>query len=159
MAQPVHSSMLNATLPSSRPALHSSNERDKGEFVCDNSLSDCETESDVVSYYEEARSTMVQGKFNLRSWASNSKQFHSRTEKDNANDTSSEVCVLGLRWDPTNDTIALTQKSGDFTKISPMTKRSILRQSAKVYDPLGIIALVTVRARILIQELWRRNFP
>ena len=40
-----------------------------------------------------------------------------------------------------------------------MTKRTVLQQSAKVYDPLGLITPVTVRARFLIQELWRRNLP
>ena len=98
----------------------------KENLYVDNLLSRCETESDVLNYYEEACSTLVQGKFNFRLWASNNKQFIACAEKNNTNDTSSVVCVLGLRWDPTNDTITLPQNSNAFTKTSLMRKRSIL---------------------------------
>ncbi len=152
--------MLNATLHHHLDKYNTPVTADmKENLYVDNLLSGCEAESDVLEYYEEARSTMAKGKFNLRAWASNSEQLHSRAAKDNTNDTNSEVCILGLRWNPTNDTITLTQNNNNFTETSLMTKRTILQQSAKVYDPLGIITPVTVRARILIQDLWRRNLP
>jgi hypothetical protein len=102
---------------------------------------------------------MAQGLFNLRSWASNSQQLCSRVAKDHTEGKSEEVNVLGLRRNPKTVKITLAQNHSNLTQKSPMTKRTVLQQSAKVqvYDPLGLIAPVTVRARILIQELWRRN--
>ena len=54
----------------------------------DNVISGCKSESEAAQYYNEARSILSQAKFNLRSWASNSKhvqllaQNHSVAEKD-----------------------------------------------------------------------------
>ena len=152
--------MLNATLQHHLDQYSTSVTEDmKDNLYVDNLKSGCETEDEAVDYYEEARSTMAKGKFNLRSWASNSQQLRSHVTQDHTNDNSHEVGILGLQWNPTNDKITLTQNSGNLTQKLPMTKRTILQQSAKVYDPLGLITPVTVRARILIQELWRKSLP
>ena len=44
------------------------------------------------------------------------------------------------------------------TTTSNITKREILRESSKIYDPLGLLTPVTIRAKILLQELWKNNF-
>ena len=36
-----------------------------------------------------------------------------------------------------------------------MTKRKVLRISAKIFDPLGWLMPVTIRTRLFLQELWR----
>ena len=38
-----------------------------------------------------------------------------------------------------------------------MTKREVLRESSKILDPIGVLSLVTVRAKILIQRLWQQD--
>jgi hypothetical protein len=40
---------------------------------------------------------------------------------------------------------------------SQWTKRLILRLSATVYNPLGLISPFTVRARTMLQTLWGEN--
>ena len=131
----------------------------KENLYVDNLISGCDTEVDAVAYYEEARSTMSHGKFNLRSWASNSSLLQARTAEDNTNEKSEKVNILGLQWNPTTDNLTLAESSSNLTPNVPATKRKILQQSAKVYDPLGLLAPVTVRARILLQELWQRKLP
>ena len=34
----------------------------------------------------------------------------------------------------------------------------VLRASSKIYDPLGILTPVTIRAKILMQELWKGGY-
>ncbi len=63
----------------------------------DNLISGCESEAKALNYHEEARSIMPQGKFNLRSWARNSKQLCCRADDEKTNDQSDEVCILGLQ--------------------------------------------------------------
>ena len=48
----------------------------------DNILSGCPTEEESVAYYTEARTALSEANFNLRSWASNSKQLCNMAEKD-----------------------------------------------------------------------------
>ncbi|XP_052256338.1 uncharacterized protein LOC127861694 [Dreissena polymorpha] len=38
------------------------------------------------------------------------------------------------------------------------TKRGILQQTSKIYDPLGMLATVTIRAKLLIQDLGKRKY-
>jgi len=38
---------------------------------------------------------------------------------------------------------------------STITKREVLQQSSRLYDPLGFLAPITVQAKILLQELWQ----
>ena len=51
-----------------------------------------------------------------------------------------------------------------FLRLNPIqkrevvTKRDILQQSSKVYDPLGFFSPVTIRAKILLQEIWLQKY-
>ena len=72
--------------------------------------------------------------------------------------------VLGMEWDADTDLLrfhAKFQNVEDFflslkiTKNPVWTKRLILKLSATVYDPLGLISPYTVKARSILQELWK----
>ena len=76
--------------------------------------------------------------------------------KDQVADGNETVNVLGLVWDTIDDTLSLTQKSLDIEH-SPVTKRQVLQQSSKSFDPLGIASPVTVRAKLLLQTLWQKK--
>ena len=41
-------------------------------------------------------------------------------------------------------------------ELSP-TKRTVLKVAARLYDPLGIVSLVTVLMKMLLQEMCARN--
>ena len=43
------------------------------------------------------------------------------------------------------------------TANDPETKRSLLSIASKVFDPMGLITLFTIRAKMLFQELWQRG--
>ena len=40
---------------------------------------------------------------------------------------------------------------------SPVTKRQVLQQSSKSFDPLGMAYPVTIRAKLLLQTLWQKK--
>ena len=48
---------------------------------------------------------MLEAKFNLRSWASNSKQLQAIATRDNVVDKNLTVNTLGLRWNTCTDMI------------------------------------------------------
>jgi hypothetical protein len=39
-----------------------------------------------------------------------------------------------------------------------ITKRDVLRASSKIYDPLGLITPITIRAKIFLQEFWELKY-
>ena len=110
----------------------------------------------AVNYYQDARNTMSPVGFNLRSWSSNSPGLQHLAAKDQVLDTSLTKKVLGILWNITSDTLGFSYKQA--TSIPPLsTKREVLQETAKVFDPLGLLQLVTVAAKILIQELWQEG--
>ncbi|XP_069138142.1 uncharacterized protein [Argopecten irradians] len=130
----------------------------KDDIYVDNVLSSFEREEDLLEYFHSARSLMLNGGFNLRSWASNCDSLNELAKSKDVLDKDKQVKVLGLRWDSNKDTITYVQKPISDVDETLLTKREILSQSSKIFDPLGIISPVTVRGKILMQEIWRRKF-
>jgi len=58
-----------------------------------------------------------------------------------------------MRWTPEEDTMSFMHR--EIPTLHKLTKRDILRYSSQIYDPLGLLSPVTVRAKILLQKLWR----
>ena len=123
----------------------------------DNVVSGCPSESEAISYYNEARSIMNGAHFNLRSWASNSSQLMDQASRDKISDINNPVNVLGLQWNTKADKLSLTSKSSIPSITSLITKREVLKESSKVFDPLGLLSPVSVKAKIFMQSLWQRN--
>ncbi|KAL7299070.1 hypothetical protein TKK_0008162 [Trichogramma kaykai] len=62
------------------------------------------------------------------------------------------VSTLGVRWQPRSDSFHFA------ASLSPVkesyTKRGVLSETARLFDPLGWLAPVIVVAKILLQDLW-----
>ncbi|CAD6227167.1 GSCOCG00011937001-RA-CDS [Cotesia congregata] len=59
--------------------------------------------------------------------------------------------VLGISWLPSQDQFTF---QGTISEKNAVTKRSILSEVSQFFDPLGLIAPVVIRAKILLQQLW-----
>lgn len=98
----------------------------------------------------------------MAKWTTNKSQIHSQFENENClkqisfnmNDEN-ETSILGVRWNPSNDTFKYVIKLPSTDEKS--TKRSIVSHVARLYDPNGYLAAVVIRAKILIQKLWISN--
>ena len=75
----------------------------------------------------------------------------SRGTRDLDLDASQCERALGVVWNVTADT--LTFKSAQ--KKTPVTKRGVLSAVSSVFDPLGMLAPWTLRAKVLLQDIWR----
>ena len=149
--------MLNATLDLHLSKFSSQVAQDmKTNLYVDNLISGCNSEKEAIDYYKKARSILCEAKFNLRSWSSNSFQLRAVTSKDQTNDPNECVNLLGLRWHTLNDTLSFApRKFQSLSSSQLITKREILRDSAQIYDPLGFLTPVTVKAKMLVQTLWK----
>lgn len=61
---------------------------------------------------------------------------------------------LGVFWGPHQDEFRIKVETNPNNVV---TKRTILSEVAKLFDPLGWLAPVVIQAKLLIQELWLQN--
>jgi hypothetical protein len=81
--------------------------------------------------------------------------------EENAQDDNTEAKLLGLRWNGKIDTLKLQEKrplTDPNENVVSITKRDVLRASSKIYDPLGLITPITIRAKTFLQELWELKY-
>lgn len=99
------------------------------------------------------------GGFELRKWTSNNTKFFEGLPEQNinsqsfsfTNDDNSTLKILGLQWHMGADVFSFKIKPKIETTC---TKRLILSNIARIYDPLGFLCPITFFAKRFIQQLW-----
>ena len=112
----------------------------------DDVVSGTAEEGKSVQLYEEFRVMLAQGGFNLRKFVcSASSEHESRGELQR---------VLGVAWDPVQDYMIMDLRNivAEANLCNP-TKRHIVSIASKIYDPIGIVSPVTVKFKMLLQDL------
>ncbi|XP_077270949.1 uncharacterized protein LOC143902120 [Temnothorax americanus] len=123
----------------------------------DDVVSGANTLSAAIAKQAELRGLCTAGGFPLRKWAANDEKVLSGVPPEHRlhhephsweNDCFS---TLGLLWHPNEDTFAFAIHPRTVTELS---KRRVLSETARLFDPLGWLAPVVIRAKILIQSAW-----
>lgn len=71
----------------------------------------------------------------------------------------SVVKVLGMNWNTNSDEIFFETKSlYDYATTLPFTKRSVLKVTAKIFDPIRLLTPFTITMKVLFQELCTSKF-
>ena len=122
----------------------------------DNVLSGCATKPAVLDFFNKSRSLLGSAGFNLRSWSSNCSDLQALASKQHVSESSNPVKVLGVYWDTKSDQLFLSPCIAT-TTLPITTKREILRWSSGIFDPLGFISPVTIRAKLFLQQLWQEH--
>ncbi|XP_045459918.1 uncharacterized protein LOC123670468 [Melitaea cinxia] len=131
----------------------------KNDFYIDDLLTGCETEDEAIEIYNNMNKLLNSGGFDLQKWSSNNQNVLKYIGENKRDDhelplkINSLVKVLGVIWNRDTDNFEYTLNLAE-TK-QPITKRQILSNIAKLYDPLGWLAPVVVIAKIIIQKLWK----
>ncbi|CAK1583812.1 unnamed protein product [Parnassius mnemosyne] len=103
------------------------------------------------------------GGFTLRKWASNSNELFHTLEKSQIKEeniifnfkTEHATKTLGLCWLSNRDTFTFCCNMS-IQEIKP-TKRCLLSEISKLYDPLGWLAPISTKLKILFQNVWKLN--
>ena len=126
----------------------------------DNLLAGAETIEEAHLIRDEITQLLELGGFPLRQWASNDKRIlenlsETQIDKHFLTDDDHTVKTLGLSWNAEADNIKYTV---NFTNTSKArTKRTILSEIARIFDPLGLLGPIILYARNIMQELWKEN--
>lgn len=98
--------------------------------------------------------------FHLRKWKSNDDRILEGL-KDSERDGIIELCTtfktLGVWWQPSCDTFQF--KSTLPKQVETWTKRLVLSEIAKLFDPLSWLAPCVAQAKMIMQEIWKLSTP
>ncbi|KMQ88162.1 hypothetical protein RF55_12394 [Lasius niger] len=123
----------------------------------DDIVTGADTLPDAIALQTELRKLCMAGGFPLRKWAANHEEIlagiplehrFQRTPHSWEGDSHS---TLGLRWHPHDDCFSFVIHP---RSIAEFTKRRVLAETARLFDPMGWLAPVVIRAKILIQSTW-----
>lgn len=128
-------------------------------FYVDDFIGGAQSVEEAIRLRTEMSELLTKGGFELRKWTSNELEVLKGLKDDQIGTQSSLefspneiVKALGICWEPESDTLRFDSSIN--LDIEPPTKRFILSAISRLFDPLGLIAPVVVKSKILMQELW-----
>ena len=158
-------------------------------FYVDDLTGGCACIQSGMNIYKAAKEICSSAGFNLRKWASNSKQLieqitalesdsnvaiHSISDQSNNNGDSlsgednqtyakantgthlqdDKTKVLGVQWDTDTDRIVIdVHDIVQYAQTLPITERSLLTFTAKIFDPLGALSPFVIKLKSLFQQM------
>ena len=121
----------------------------------DNVITGTQSIQEAVHLYNVSKQIFKGAAMNLRDWMSNSQEVLNEIPLwDRAN--RENMKVLGLTWFVKEDLLALNSQIRDE---NTLTKRTVLRQIASIYDPLGLYSPVTLRGKLFYKIYGIRELP
>ena len=130
------------------------------DFWVDDFLSGAATLEEACVLQDNLIETLTKNCLPLRKWSSNEPQLVTRLPKDlqeagkayEINDKTRQIKTLGLTWHPLEDHFVYACSS---EYISIITKRTLLSDVSKHFDPIGLRAPVLVVAKVINQSCWK----
>lgn len=120
----------------------------------DNVITGTKSIQEALELYNDSKKIFEGAAMNLRDWMSNSKEVLDMIPLYDQAANKKFMKILGLWWSVEEDTMAVTYHAG---KNPILSKRTVLKQVASIYDPLGLFSPVTLRGKLFLQTLWNKN--
>jgi len=132
------------------------------DMYVDDLMTGAANETDALEIQRQLLLLTERGGFQLRKWSSNSSTLLSalnpemrETETMLNFDSDQTVKALGVFWNTTQDVFQFKLTFDNITPSGELTKRKLLSEVSKIFDPLGWLAPVVIQAKIMIQDLWK----
>jgi len=129
------------------------------DFYVDDLITGATSIDECFFMYTELCRVLNAAGMPLRKWCSNSPLLLNKiphTQDDpsyllrlNDEDT---ISTLGLTWQPSSDCFRFLFKNWD--PPVEMSKRLLLSDISKIFDPLGLLTPVLIKGKIFLQQLW-----
>ncbi|XP_073963072.1 uncharacterized protein [Choristoneura fumiferana] len=129
----------------------------KNDFYVDDLITGSNVEEELSYIQNSVSEALKSSCFNLRKFKTNStKLFQNTNLNTQENLTLSESSsTLGLGWNPSNDCLHFQVKHVE--QKSKITKRSVMSNSFKTFDPLGLLSPVIIQSKMMLQRLWQQQ--
>ena len=125
----------------------------------DDSMDSTLSDENAIELYKQLSRLLTKAGMHARKWLSNSSTLLSSIPQ---NDRKAEVDLdrgqlpsaktLGVWWVADRDEFTYKENAPDDSMV--YTKRNFLKKISSLFDPIGFIAPFTIRAKILLQDMW-----
>lgn len=131
----------------------------RNDMYMDDLMTGAETEEDCIRLQQELNNILNSVKFPLRKWCSNSVKVIQCTKKGVTDPLftleikdGDTVKSLGLQWRPFQDEFHFNISMSSVN--SKCTKRTLLSDLNRIFDPLGFLAPALLKGKIFMQQVW-----
>ena len=127
----------------------------------DDSLDSVRDNDSAIQLVQELQELWAKAEMKAKKWLSNSSEVLAAIPKElrayviDLNDSLPATKTLGVLWRAQQDVLTFQVKKP--TEGHKLTKRIILSKVAGVFDPLGLASPFTIRAKILLQDMWTKG--
>lgn len=135
----------------------------EGHFYMDDLLTGCDTVEEADQLRRTIHDNLAAVGFQLRKYQTNSPELLATIPAEMVETNSSRefgdswaVSILGLFWEPSTDTLRI-RVSNTVSHPQPITKRRILSEMSKIFDPLGLVSPFTIKAKLFLQKVWKEG--
>lgn len=175
--QPIETFFINTVMFGMRHSLHSAVRamqqcaiEGKKEYPMASEvvLNDCfvddlitgeDDEGDTIELRQQTTNLLASGGFPIKKWASNSWSVLSAIDPEDLRSDGKPIefieddahSVLGVTWLPNSDVFKFIVSESSFSHVA--TKRTMASDTAKLYDPIGLISPITIHGRIMLRNL------
>lgn len=129
------------------------------DFYVDDLITGADSKEKTLDIHLQMINMLKLGGFHIRKWCTNDLSLLSSIPEDLRainyevhSDNELFVRSLGLIWKPIQDIFCFLVKP--LIQQSPVTRRMVLSDIAHIFDPLGLIGPVILKAKIFLQQLW-----
>ncbi|OXA41905.1 uncharacterized protein LOC110859593 [Folsomia candida] len=134
----------------------------RNDVYVDDVMSGADSLEQAIKIQEEILLLMQSAKWEARRWNSSHPALIDRLPVE-LRETKSlmplelghTVKTLGIYWQPNSDQFLFQLDSCLSTFKGHLTKRIILSEIAKIFDPIGWLAPVVITAKMMMQQLWK----
>ena len=135
----------------------------KNDFYVDDYLSGTDSIEDAKTKVDEICAVLSNYGSELRKWAyshheitlSLPENLRESTNQDKFMDNNYQIKTLGVSQKPNLDHFSLYS---NLTIEGNVTKRQLLSETAKLFDPVGWLSPIVIRFKVLLQKLWVQGF-
>ncbi|XP_036347314.1 uncharacterized protein LOC118756670, partial [Rhagoletis pomonella] len=130
------------------------------DFYMDDLLTGSDSLHDLITLQKDVAFVFSKSGFELRKWATNCRPLRERIphvskQVSHLLAEGNEIRTLGSVWHTDKDLLSIAVNLQELP--DKITKRVFLSDSSKIFDPLGLAAPCTIRAKIWLQRVLRSN--
>lgn len=108
-------------------------------------------QGDIINIFKSAC-------FEVKKWASNTNELLENVPIEDraltiplSIDPDKTIKTLGILWNSTSDSLNF---NFHYDTEEPLTKRFVLSNIARLFDPMGLLAPITVKAKLFMKRIW-----